>query len=209
MNTLRRISTFALISGLIALSSVVSAQQGSDTTWTAKSASKWAKSKVWSNGATVKPHSSVNLIEFARQYQKNKSTWDKAFAFLSNPRLDTLSPGRHEIDGANVYATVTYAPEKDFDQTAWESHRNYIDLQYVITGKEKIGVNPVASATVVKPYDPAKDIANYTADGKFYTASPGEFFLFFPGDAHRPNIKAEGFETAKVKKLVIKIKFIN
>ena len=64
---------------------------------------------------------------------------------------------------------------------------------------------PVASATVIKPYDAGRDAANYNAEGKFYIASPGEFFLFFPGDAHRPNIKVDGYDT--VKKLVIKIRY--
>jgi YhcH/YjgK/YiaL family protein len=75
----------------------------------------------------------------------------------------------------------------------------------VVKGKEKIGVAAVSSATVIKPYDDAKDIANYTADGKFYIATPDEFFLFFPSDAHRPSIKVNGYDT--VKKLVIKIRY--
>jgi biofilm protein TabA len=200
---------FTLIIIFVAIGLNVSAQQAGDTVWTPKTAKKWVKGGAWRNESTLKPHSSVNDVEFARQYHKNKQAWDKAFIFLSNKRLDTLAAGKYLIDGTNVYATITDVPSKEFDKSAWESHRNYIDLQYVISGKEKIGVSPVASATVTKPYDEAKDVANYNAGGKYYTASPSEFFLFFPADAHRPNIKAEGYETAKVKKLVIKIKFIN
>jgi len=68
-------------------------------------------------------------------------------------------------------------------------------------------VSPLAEATVTKPYDETKDGANYNATGKYFIASPKEFFLFFPNDVHRPNIKVEGFDT--VKKLVIKIKYAN
>jgi YhcH/YjgK/YiaL family protein len=186
---------------------VGSAALAQDTAWTEKSASKWVKSKEWKNGLKLKVHSSVNAVVFARQYHKNKAVWDKAFAFLRDSDLAALKPGRHEIDGANVYATVTEAPSKEFDKSAWESHRKYIDLQYVIKGKEKIGVADVTKATVIKPYDDAKDIANYTADGKFYVAEPGTFFLFFPGDAHRPNIKVDGYDV--VKKIVIKIKVVD
>jgi YhcH/YjgK/YiaL family protein len=101
---------------------------------------------------------------------------------------------------------ITDGPTKDFDKSTWESHKNYIDLHYVINGIEKIGVAPVASATITVPYDATKDIANYTAEGKFYEAAPGEFFLFFPSDAHRPGIKTGN--TGRDKKLVIKIKYI-
>ena len=205
MNNFRRYFMPLII--CVAFAVNATAQQGA-TQWTPKTATKWAKSRAWSNGGDLKLHPSVDKVEFATQYEKNKDAWDKALKFLNDKKLDTLPPGKYPIDGTNVYATITEAPSKEFDQSAWESHRNYIDLQYVIKGKEKIGVSPVASAKVVKPYDESKDVANYEAKGQYYTAVPGEFFLFFPTDAHRPNIKAEGYETAKVKKLVIKIKYI-
>jgi biofilm protein TabA len=175
--------------------------------WTPASAKKWVKSREWANGSDIKLSPSVNDVEFAKQYHANKAIWDKAIAFLNDKKLDTLKPGKYLIDGDNVYAMITEGPTKDFDKSAWESHRNYIDLHNVIRGKEKIGAAPVASATVILPYDAAKDIANYTAEGKFYDAVPGEFFLFFPTDAHRPGIKADGIDSDK--KLVIKIKYIS
>jgi biofilm protein TabA len=76
----------------------------------------------------------------------------------------------------------------------------------VIAGKVKIGVSPVSNSTLTEPYDAAKDVANYTAEGKYYTATPEEFFLFFPQNAHRPDIKVDGFDTS-FKKLVIKIRY--
>ncbi len=173
--------------------------------WTDASTKKWVKSREWAGESKLKLNSSTNYLEFARQYEVNKQYWDKAIAFLNDPKLDTLKPGKYVIDGDNVYATITNAPSKTFDQSAWESHRNYIDLQYVIRGKEKIGVAPVSSATIIKPYDASRDAANYNTYGRFYIAAPGEFLLFFPGDAHRPNIKVESYDT--VKKLVIKIRY--
>lgn len=197
--------TLLIVLAFITLNNRVLAQQTNNTMWTPQTAKKWVKSKEWAHGLTVNIHPSVNYIEFAKQYHFNKEYWDKAFSFLSDKNLNTLAPGKYVIDGDNVYAIITEAPSKEFDQSAWESHQKYIDLQYVIKGKEKIGITPVTSATVTKPYDEANDFLNYSADGKYYIASPGEFFLFFPGDVHRPNIKVEKYDT--VKKLVIKIKF--
>ena len=62
----------------------------------------------------------------------------------------------------------------------------------------------VTSVTVNKPYDEAADIAFYTGDGKIYTVPAGTFMLFFPTEAHRPNITPGGNKV--VKKIVIKIK---
>jgi YhcH/YjgK/YiaL family protein len=137
--------------------------------------------------------------------RSNKTYWDKAFAFLKDNDLQTMAAGRYAIDGDNVYAMITENPTKNLDSTKWESHRNYIDLQSVIKGEEKIGVADITKLTVTMPYDASKDVANYAGDGKFYTALPNTFFLFFPGDAHRPNITTNGNKPDK--KIVIKIRY--
>jgi len=167
-------------------------------------AEKWFAKKEWLDGAPLTPHESINKEEFARQYHANKTYWDEAFAFLKGHDLANLAKGRYPIDSNNVYATVTEDPTKDFDKTQWESHRKYIDLQCVITGEESMGKYPVANATVTKPYDEAKDVANYSAEGTIYPIPAGTFIIFFPSDAHRPNITPGGNKV--VKKIVIKIR---
>jgi len=178
-----------------------------DTAWTSKKAAKWFKTNEWKNGLKLNASPTVNKVVFAEQYHKNKAEWDKAFSFLRDSDLLSLKPGKYVIDGTDVYATITEGPEKTFEQSAWESHRKYIDLQYVIKGKEKMGVASIDSATIIKPYNESSDAANYTANGQYYIAEPGTFFLFFPGDAHRPSIKVDGYDV--VKKIVIKIRFVN
>ncbi len=203
MKYLKSCNKLLLFFSFLSITTVVVAQ----STWTEKSAAKWVHKGEWKKGLKLNVHAQANKITFAEQYHKNQAAWVKALAFLRDSDLLTLSLGKHLIDGDNVYAIVTDAPSKEFDKSAWESHRNYIDLQYVIKGKEKIGEAPVATATVIKPYDEAKDVANYTTDGKFYIAEPGTFLLFFPGEAHRPNIKVDGYDV--VRKIVVKIRFVN
>lgn len=181
----------------------VNAQSNKSNRATKKANEKWFSKKEWLDGVQLKPHKSVDVLEFARQYRLNKKYWDEAFAFIKNHNLENLAPGKYPIDGDNVFASITNDPTKDFDKTGWESHRKYVDLQYVINGEERIGVCPVAKATVTKPYNEKSDAANYQATGKIYTAVPGTFFIFFPTDAHRPGITPGG--NKPVKKLVIKI----
>ncbi len=172
--------------------------------WTKHKAKKWFKKKEWLGGLDLIPSKTINKKEFAKQYYAHRQYWDMAFAYLKNTDLEKLPKGKYPIDGDNVFASVTTDSTKDFDKTNWESHRKYIDLQYVIQGEEKIGVYPVSKAIVTKAYDDKRDAANYTTDGKLYTAVPGTFFIFFPSDAHRPNITPGGNKVDK--KIVIKIK---
>jgi biofilm protein TabA len=183
------------------------AQTSNEPTWTMEKASTWVSSGAWTNGLKLKLHESADALEFAKQYHRNKALWDKAFAFLRDTRLETLTPGRVDLEGTNAYASVTEGPTKALEATKWEAHRKYIDLQYVITGKEQMGIAPLSKARVTEAYDEAKDVLFGevpTAESKFYVAQPGTFFLFFPKDAHRPAVKADGSDTDK--KVVIKIK---
>lgn len=172
-----------------------------------KQIKKWFAKKEWLGGANLKPNKSINKTELARQYQLNKIFWDEAFAFLKGHNLDSLPKGKYNIDGDNVVASVTRDSTKNYDKTNWESHRKYIDIQCIISGEEKMGIWPVAAATVTQEYDEKRDIAHYTAKGKFYIGVPGDFFIFFPSDAHRPNITPGGNKVEK--KIVIKVRAAN
>jgi biofilm protein TabA len=198
------LSSALLIVTLLSINSSASAQK--KTEWTEAKAEKWFNEHKYLDGLKLVPAPSTNKIEFAKQYEANKAVWDKAFAYLKNTNLDSLPVGKYPIDGDNVFASVTYSATKPYEKTAWESHRKYVDLQYVIQGAEKIAGTPVATAKVTVPYDEAKDVAHYEADGTQYEARPGTFYLFFPPDAHRPNIQVDGID--KDKKIVLKIKVV-
>jgi len=203
MNTLN-IKKSALILVLIISGNLVIAQQ-SDSAVTVKKATKWVKSRVWAPDLNIKLDKSVNSVDFKRQYEGNKEMWNKVFKFLGDSKLATMAPGKYPVDGENAYATITLGAPKKPEDAKWESHRKYIDLQYVIMGKVQLGVCPLAKATVTEPYNEKKDAANYTADGKYYDATPKNFFLFFPEDVHRPDIYVKGYDT--LKKLVIKVRY--
>jgi biofilm protein TabA len=172
--------------------------------WPESKAAKWFKKKEYLNGLSATPHEAIDKVQFAQQYHLNKALWDKAFAFLKATDLSTLATGRHVIDGDNVFGLVSEAPSKDYDKTAFESHKNYIDLQYVISGEENMARAPLADVTLDKPYNERSDIMFYTGEGKIYTVAQSGFLIFFPSDAHRPNITPGGNKV--VKKIVIKIR---
>jgi biofilm protein TabA len=171
----------------------------------AQGAQAWLSKKEWAGGLALVPHQVTNIQEFQRQYKLNQAYWDAAFAFMRRNDLVNMPKGKYPIDSTNVFATITEDPSKDYDKTTWESHKKYIDLQYIITGEEIIGMYPASKAIVTKEYDEKKDVANYSADGALLRSVPGTFFLFFPADAHRPNITPGG--NKMVKKLVIKIRY--
>ena len=126
------------------------------------------------------------------------------FDFLAKG-VDTLSLGRIDLSD-DVYSSVATYNTKTQDELKYESHKKYIDLQYLITGREYMGlIFDRSILSVVELYKDDKDYELYApAYGDLHLADPGKFFIFFPEDNHMPCIQVG--ESQEVKKLVIKIK---
>src|ERR1700744_700021 len=208
MKNLSTYSYLTLLTAFLLISTYAYSQKTDPIKWDKVTADKWVKSHAYAPNLKPLPDASANSLEFAKQYALNKAQWDKAFEFLMCPDLVSLAPGKYPIVGDDVFATVSDDPLKEMSQSNWEDHHNYIDLHYVIEGEEKIGGTPFTNmASVVTPFDDTKDIGYYKFEGgNYYTATPSNFFLFFPTDAHRPHLKLDGY--TKAKKVVIKIKVI-
>lgn len=174
--------------------------------WSDKKIDNWFEKGEWINGWSVKPDASINRKELAISYFKHKDRWDKAFAFLKDNDLTKLEVKRYEIDGDNAYALVSEYLSKNEEDARYEAHRNYIDIQYVISGRELIGIAPVSmKKDVLEPYDALKDIMFLSvSQGNNLKADAGRFFIFFPDDLHRPSLK-DG-ENSQVHKVVVKVK---
>jgi len=166
-----------------------------------RKATHWFHQRKWANGLTLNPHASTNIKLFHEQYISNQEVWDSAFSFLKNQPLSELPTGKYPILGERVFATISEAPAREKDSAIWESHRQYIDIHYVIHGSDQIGITDSTQAKIIKPY--TVDATHYTAEGKFYKSDPSIFFILFPIDLHKPNIKLYSNEI--VKKLVIKV----
>lgn len=126
-----------------------------------------------------------------------------ALEFLQSNDCANLKPGRHEIDGENVYANVSSYDSKPKEKGLWEAHRRYYDIQYVAAGTEIMGYANLESLKVSKEYEEEGDYLLLEGNGDFVTAKEGTFIIFGPEDAHMPGIAAK--EPEKVAKIVVKV----
>ena len=67
-----------------------------------------------------------------------------------------------------------------------EAHRNYLDLQYIVKGKEVVGWADLAACTPAGEFNVEKDIGMYSGDFVFTTINEGICYVVFPEDAHMP-----------------------
>ena len=150
----------------------------------------------------------LDRLENSFVYARLDRRFAAGFAYLRENDLASVPDGRYEIDGANVVAIVQAYPTKPQAEGRWEAHRHHADIQYVVSGAERMGVTPVEGMQLQPPYDPEKDVEFYLGDGagggKFFRVGAGEFAVFFPHDVHMPSLAIERPQV--VKKVVIKVR---
>ena len=124
---------------------------------------------------------------------------------MLNSDLKNLKEGRHAICGDEIYANVQTLETKSVEEQKWEVHRKYIDIQYVIKGKEKMGYGILEDfKDTVIPYDDKKDVA-FLDNGKanYIDVYEGSFVIFYPNDVHAPMLSVSDNEV--IKKVIVKV----
>jgi len=144
------------------------------------------------------------------KYIENKNII-KALKYIENTNFSSFSDNIYELEGKNLffilssYKTVTSISEKQA-----EVHRKYLDLQYLLYGKECIGY---ANYSNIKKnsseYDSDKDIELFESveNESFLTLTLGYYAIFFPEDIHRPGLCKD--TPANIRKVVFKILISN
>ncbi|MCM1022269.1 MAG: YhcH/YjgK/YiaL family protein [Muribaculum sp.] len=153
-------------------------------------AQQWLESRQWDNGWIVNPDKTVNSVEFASQYAKNKELWDKLFEFINNTDLTKLEPGKVVLVPGRLWINVMAYTPKTAEETPAEVHRKFIDLQYTFEGNELMGL--AQKVTPTGDYNPEKDVQKFTPAGpvSYVPAAADRFFLYFPSDIHQPSVAA-------------------
>lgn len=156
-------------------------------------------------------------------YRGLEDRFAKAIDWLTGTDLDALTyhpvaeSGQHKmrIQDDDVFAMLNTYPPAPHDQIVWESHRDYADIQVIVSGYEQMGIASLNdNPPVKKGYDPAIDAAFYDlpAPGNdssvsitFVPFSPDMFAIYLPQDIHAPNLALAG-HTEPVRKVVVKVR---
>ena len=129
-----------------------------------------------------------------------------AIKYLAETDLINLEAGIYELQGRDMYVQVSNIETAPKEDKKPEVHRKYIDVQYLVEGKERIGVAvDTGRNKIIDQYDEEKDVLFYEeCENEFeIIMTPGAFVVLFPNIVHRP--ACNDGEIVKIKKVVIKI----
>ncbi len=142
---------------------------------------------------------------FEYKYDYNDRKFRIAFEFLKRPDLASLEPGKYEL-GEGVYVNILHYNSKPWDESKWEAHDRFFDIQYVVEGREYMGVcNRDVCTEIATPYNPEKDVIFYKEPQDFgkVVLNAGEFIVLAPEDVHKPSVSVR--ESTPNIKAVVKV----
>lgn len=137
--------------------------------------------------------------------------FDLAFGIIEEAVKDNLPAGKYELGdikrGVTLIVSVQEYETRPREERKFEGHKEYIDIQYIVSGEEEMDVCDLSRTEPVTAYDEDKDCQFFTPikQPTRLSVSAGDYAVFFPDDIHKPGISPAGKATA-VKKIVVKIK---
>jgi YhcH/YjgK/YiaL family protein len=149
----------------------------------------------------------VDKISNYAKYENLPAPLYRAIEYLGSTDFSFVENGQYELDGKRMVSIVNRYRTKTMDKAVWESHRKYIDVQFVAGGHERFGLVPLASAPpVTAEYNEEKDVIFYEPGTNTFDAPAGTFMIFYPEDVHAPGLAA-GVppKPSDVVKVVVKV----
>ena len=127
-----------------------------------------------------------------------------ACGFIARGGLESLEPGRHEIDGDSVFIncdTTEYVAPED---RRIEFHKRYFDIHIPLESDEKIGLAAL-DGSAPQTFDESRDCGFVEQRVDWFTVRRGEFAVCWPGTcAHAPAATTDA--PKKARKLIVKVR---
>ena len=147
----------------------------------------------------------VDCLGNCEKYHFGKD-WEIAFEFLMSLTPD-IKDGEYPLKGKEIFALVMSYETRDSEKAVLEAHRKYVDIQTVISGRERIEWFPTDTLLADIEYDESKDAEFYNYPDNRPTKIdiyPDTFVALFPQDAHMPSLMV-GNSPELIKKVVVKL----
>lgn len=146
--------------------------------------------------------SSIYAKDDCKKYPQAIQT---AIEYLKKNDFTKMEPGVYEIQGKDIYAQVFDAMTEPADRKRPEVHEKFVDVQFLASGKERLGFTADTGSYKVAERNDDRDLIFYeSVDNEgFICAVPGCYSIFFPNDVHRPAVEWDGPMT--VRKVVVKV----
>ena len=148
----------------------------------------------------------ISQFEDLHRYDSLNPLFKRAFDWLLSTDFSKLPLGKNEIDGQKLFANVQEYETKSIEESFFEAHRKYIDIQFLVSGEENIGWAKTEALSELEAYNPENDFHKLSGTASQTVKISGKTAcILFPEDAHEPCLNATEGKKEKVKKICMKV----
>ena len=123
----------------------------------------------------------IDKIQNIQRYKCMHDSFGIAVQYLLNNDFTKVETGTYQIEGNSVFSMVQAYATRVAEQCNLESHRRYIDIQYIVSGCEQIGISTFNNQESIEGYDSEKDLIFYDGSSSPVKIVSRGFCDFFPG----------------------------
>lgn len=130
---------------------------------------------------------------------------EAALSYIKKLDMDNLVSGKYEVNEDFFYLVQEY-DTKPVEKCIMESHKKYVDIQYICEGSEIMQIANIGALINSTDYDEEKDVQFWNIPKRTakVVLNKGSYIVLYPEDGHMVCIQNEEIET--VKKIVVKVK---
>ncbi|AGR77130.1 YhcH/YjgK/YiaL family protein [Aliarcobacter butzleri] len=147
----------------------------------------------------------INNPKFEKAFsyiQKLQDKSSKEYKSLENIKIGDCN--KIVLDESCFVLEQAYI-SKDKKDCFFESHKKYIDIQYIFYGTEIMEVENINNLEIIQEYNESLDYAKHaqSINSSSLLIRENELAIFYPSDAHMPCLKVDKNE--KIIKAVFKV----
>lgn len=128
-----------------------------------------------------------------------------ALMLALDARVQEKPSGSYPLQGETIFMNVMQFSTQPPEQKKAELHAQYIDIQLLLAGEERIFCGAVGSAQQCDDWHVEEDyqLCDAISCEQVVTMTPGMFAIFMPGEPHKPGCMVDAAQ--EIKKVVIKV----
>ncbi len=151
----------------------------------------------------VKDPAFADVFAYLRGFLDLRSSQLAKIKEMASGESRRVSLGGEDFAIESVYDT------RRREDAFFESHRKYIDVQFVLEGEEMMETADIASLAISHPYDETADLIKYLTPQQGTSAlgiREGMGAIFFPDDGHMPGLWLDPLRPVRIRKTVVKVR---
>ncbi len=104
--------------------------------------------------------------------------------FVEKTKKENLPAGKYPLQ--NGFALIQEGTTRRFDDADFEVHREYLDIQVIVSGSEYVEYADMTTLKTKVPFDLEKDLELMSGEGSKILIKPDTFYILYPTDGHKP-----------------------